>query len=169
ADEASEMPGLEPDGSLLVHEAPAMYEPEPNAADHASQSPNRGSALAVAEAVAVGAKSSPSLRDDGRVRGATSEPHLQSGRGDAQTGEAVRAPSVTFVFRESGDQASDRDRLTRLHQALSRWQGADSYIITLDGARGRRQIVGDELLISFCPELQSEVEAILGQGCVRRN
>jgi len=76
---------------------------------------------------------------------------------------------VTFVFRESGDQASDRDRLMRLHQALSRWQGADPYMITLDGARGRRQIVGDELRISFCPQLQSEVEAILGEGCVRRN
>jgi hypothetical protein len=77
----------------------------------------------------------------------------------------VRA-AVTFVFRESGDQASDRDRLLRLYQALSRWRGADPYMISFDSARGRRQLVGDELRVGFCPQLKSEVEAILGEGCV---
>jgi len=77
------------------------------------------------------------------------------------------APSVTFVFVESGDPANDLDRLRRLHAALSHWRGDDPFMISFDGERGRRQLVGDELRISFCPQLQTEVEAILGQGCVR--
>jgi len=91
----------------------------------------------------------------------------ESGRSVAAPVEPAAETKVTFVFQESEDQAGDLDRLRRLHAALSRWQGEDPFMITFDGARGRRQLVGDELRISFCPQLQSEVEEILGQGCVR--
>jgi DNA polymerase III subunit alpha len=76
------------------------------------------------------------------------------------------SPRITFVFHESGDPAGDQDRLRQLHAALTRWRGDDPFMIAFSGARGRRQLVGEELRISYCPQLQTEVEAILGQGNV---
>jgi DNA polymerase-3 subunit alpha len=79
---------------------------------------------------------------------------------------AAAARRVTFIFRESGDQAADLERLRQLHSALAHWSGEDPYVIAFDGRSGRRRLVGDDLRVRYGPELANEAEAILGQGCV---
>jgi DNA polymerase-3 subunit alpha len=86
-------------------------------------------------------------------------------RGESNGASAARL--VTFIFRESGDQDSDFERLRLLHSALARCTGEDPYVIAFDGAGGRRQLVGEGLRVRYGPELANEAEAILGRGCVQ--
>jgi len=105
-----------------------------------------------------------SLRGPGRVlvsSGAGYVLHLVPGQPDAVAFEQDLGRSRQL--RKAGDPAA---AVNALNSALSRWRGGDPYMISFDSARGRRQLVGDELRVAFCPQLKSEVEAILGEGCV---
>jgi DNA polymerase-3 subunit alpha len=74
---------------------------------------------------------------------------------------------ILFLFRETGDRSRDFDRLRRLHTTLSRCDGDDTYAIAFLGTAGRRRLVSESFRVSYSPDLEREVEAILGTGCVR--
>jgi len=164
--EETAVPGLTPDGSLVVREPAAGYDLATTSTDATDTTDHHPPGIDGE----MGPEPSPDngIEDDRRGHPTLEQaftPVAPIFNPPAANSESA-GTKVTFVFRESGDQASDLDRLRRLHTTLSQWRGEDPFMISFDGAHGRRQLVGEQLRISFCQQLQSEVEEILGQGSV---
>jgi DNA polymerase-3 subunit alpha len=81
------------------------------------------------------------------------------------TEQAIRRRLV-ILFRPAGDADEDRRRLRDLRAAVSSRPGSDTFEIVFDDGGHRRRLVGDGFSVGYTPDLEREIEAILGRGAL---
>ena len=73
---------------------------------------------------------------------------------------------ITVLLEASGDHAKDRRKLTRIHNALGSYPGKDSFVIVIQRAGKTMPLAFPEQTTHICPELQRDLEEIVGNAAI---
>jgi hypothetical protein len=74
---------------------------------------------------------------------------------------------VVIYFQPLGDRDNDLRRLRQLHSAVETHPGKDPFEILFESQGQRQKLIGETLSVGYSPELQREIEAILGSGALQ--
>ncbi len=79
----------------------------------------------------------------------------------------VVSQHLVIRFRSTVDREEDLRRLRELYATVALHPGQQSFEIVFDMGEKKQRLVGDGLSVGYTPELEREIEAILGSGALQ--
>jgi hypothetical protein len=81
---------------------------------------------------------------------------------------AIGRQTVFVTLRRTDQQAADKQRLRRVHDLLTAYDGNDRFIIRLmDDSNGGVELRFPNQATDYCPELLAELHALVGDEGVQ--